>query len=156
MQQSLKHKTAIGVVWSAIERFASQGIQFLIGLVMARLLMPSDYGTIALLNVFLAICQTFIDSGFGLALMRKKDCSEKDFCTVFIFSLVVAGGCYGLLWLIAPWIAKFYNIPSLIIITRVVALNVVINALTNVPNAILSIALDFKKKAIIMYSGLTA
>lgn len=149
MQQSLKHKTATSVVWSAIERFASQGIQFLIGLVMARLLMPSDYGTIALLNVFLAICQTFIDSGFGLALIRKKDCSEKDFCTVFIFSIVVAGVCYGLLWLISPWIANFYNIPSLVIITRVVALNVIINALTNVPNAILSIALDFKKKAII-------
>lgn len=109
--------------------------------------MPSDYGTIALLNVFLAVCQTFIDSGFGLALMRKKDCTEQDFNTVFIFSTVVALFCYGVLWIIAPWIAKFYNQPILVPITQIVSLNVIINALANVPNARLSISLDFKKKA---------
>lgn len=146
---TLGHKATVGVVWSAVDRYASQGIQFLISLVMARLLMPSDYGTIALLNVFLAICQTFIDSGFGLALMRKKDCTEQDFNTVFIFSTVVALLCYGVLWVIAPWIAQFYNQPILVPITRIVSLNVIINALANVPNARLSISLDFKKKAFV-------
>lgn len=149
MQQSLKHKTTVGVVWSAVDRFAAQGIQFLIGLVMARLLMPSDYGTIALLNVFLAICQTFIDSGFGLALMRKKDCSEQDFSTVFIFSAIVSIVCYAILWVIAPLIARFYDLPILLAVTRVVSLNVIINALSNVPNAQLSISLDFRKKAFV-------
>lgn len=149
MAESLKQKTVSGVIWSAVDRYASQGIQFLISLVMARLLMPSDYGTIALLNVFLAICQTFIDSGFGLALMRKKDCTEQDFNTVFIFSTVVALLCYGVLWVTAPWIAQFYNQPILVPITRIVSLNVIINALANVPNARLSISLDFKKKAFV-------
>ena len=151
MQQSLGRQAKIGVIWSAVDRYASQGIQFLISLVMARLLMPSDYGTIALLNVFLAICQTFIDSGFGLALMRKKDCTEQDFNTVFIFSAVVALLCYGALWIIAPWIAQFYEQPILVPITRIVSLNVVINALANVPNARLSISLDFKKKAFVTF-----
>lgn len=149
MGQNLKEKTKTGVMWSGIERFASQGIQFLISIVIARILLPSDFGTIALLNVFLAICQTFIDSGFGLALMRKKKCSEDDFSTVFIFSVLVSIISYGILWSIAPWIADFYNIPILIEITRIVSLNVIINAISNVPNAILSISLDFKKKAII-------
>lgn len=146
---SLKDKTVKGVLWSAVDRYASQGILFLLSLVMARLLMPSDYGTIALLNVFLAICQTFIDSGFGLALMRKNDCTEQDFNTVFIFSTAVAVFCYGILWIIAPWIAQFYNQPILVSITRIVSLNVIINALANVPNARLSISLDFKKKAFV-------
>lgn len=149
MAKSLGNKAKSGVIWSAVDRYASQGVQFLIALVMARLLMPSDYGTIALLNVFLAICQTFIDSGFGLALMRKQDCTEKDFNTVFIFSVVVALFCYGILWIIAPCIAQFYEQPILVSITRVVSLNVVINALANVPNARLSISLDFKKKAFV-------
>ncbi|MDO4758022.1 MAG: lipopolysaccharide biosynthesis protein [Rikenellaceae bacterium] len=149
MAESLKQKTAKGVVWSAVDRFAAQGIQFLIGLVMARLLMPSDYGTIALLNVFLAICQTFIDSGFGLALMRKKDCSEQDFSTVFIFSAIVSIVCYAILWVIAPLIARFYDLPILVAVARVVSLNVIINALSNVPNAQLSISLDFRKKAFV-------
>lgn len=147
MKSSLGHKATIGVVWSAVDRYASQGIQFLISLVMARLLEPSDFGTIALLNVFLAICQTFIDSGFGLALMRKKDCTEQDFNTVFIFSTIVALLCYGVLWIIAPWIAKFYDQPILVPISRIVSLNVIINALANIPNSKLSISLDFKKKA---------
>ena len=149
MAKSLGHKAKSGIIWSAVDRYASQGIQFLISLVMARLLMPRDYGTIAFLNVFLAICQTFIDSGFGLALMRKQDCTEKDFNTVFIFSVVIALFCYGILWIIAPWISQFYDQPILLSITRVVSLNVVINALANVPNARLSISLDFKKKAFV-------
>lgn len=144
---SLKEKTFTGAIWSSIEKFSSYGIQFVFSILMARLLEPSDYGTIALLNVFFAICQTFIDSGFNLAIIRKQDRTEVDFSTVFIFSMVVAFFSYVILWLTAPCIANFYNLPELKIITRVVSLNLVISTLSSMHNAKLSISLDFKSKA---------
>ncbi len=146
---SLKKRTIQGVIWSGIEKLSSQGILFVINIIIARILLPSDFGTVALMNVFLAICQTFIDSGFGLALMRKKECTEEDFSTVLIFSIITATISYIILWIAAPWIAKFYNLPTLTTIARVVSLNIVVNALSNVPNAKLSILLDFRSKALI-------
>ena len=84
---SLKEKTVKGVFWSSVDRFSSQGIQFIFSILIARLLLPSDYGTVAMLNIFLAISQTFIDSGFGTALIRKIDRTEEDFSTVFYFNI---------------------------------------------------------------------
>ena len=83
MSESLKSKTVSGVLWSAIERFSLQGVQFIINILMARLLLPSDYGMIGMLAVFLQISQTFIDSGFSDALVQKKDRTETDLSTVF-------------------------------------------------------------------------
>lgn len=85
MSDSLKSKTVSGVLWSAIERFSLQGVQFIINVLMARLLLPSDYGMIGMLAVFLQISQTFIDSGFSDALVQKKDRTETDLSTVFLF-----------------------------------------------------------------------
>ena len=85
MSESLKSKTVSGVLWSAIERFSLQGVQFIINILMARLLLPSDYGMIGMLAVFLQISQTFIDSGFSDALVQKKDRTETDLSTVFYF-----------------------------------------------------------------------
>ena len=86
MSESLKSKTVSGVLWSAIERFSLQGVQFIINILMARLLLPSDYGMIGMLAVFLQISQTFIDSGFSDALVQKKDRTETDLSTVFYFN----------------------------------------------------------------------
>ncbi len=142
-------RTAKGIVWSVIDRFAGQGVQFIIGLVIARMVMPSDYGLIAMLTVFLAIAQTFVDSGFGSALVQKQDRSEVDYSTVFFFNAGVALLCYLLLFFTAPLIADFYHQPRLEMITRVAGLALVINSLGAVQLARLTIALDFKRIAIV-------
>lgn len=147
MGQSLKDKTVKGVVWSSIDRFTSQGISFVFSLLIARMLMPSDYGVIAMLGIFMAVSGCFIDSGFGTALVRKIDRTETDFSTVFYFNNVVAILFYGLLWLASPIIADFYDLPLLEDVTKVVGLNLIIGALGGIQNAKLSIAIDFKTRA---------
>ena len=113
------------------------------------MLLPEDYGVIAMLNIFLAVSQTFIDSGFGSALIRKIDRTETDFSTVFYFNIAVASVFYIILFCSAPAIANFYEIPLLESVTKVVALNLIINSLSGIHNAKLSIAIDFKSRATI-------
>lgn len=144
---SLKDKTVKGVLWSAIDRFSAQGIQFVFSILIARLLVPEDYGVIAMLGIFLAVSQTFIDSGFGTALIRKIDRTETDFSTVFYFNIIVAAVLYLILFFSAPAIARFYDTPLLEPVTRVIALNLIISSLSGIHNAKLSIAIDFKSKA---------
>ena len=144
---SLKEKTVKGVMWSSIDRFSTQGIQFVFSILIARLLLPSDYGAVAMLNIFLAISQTFIDSGFGTALIRKLDRTETDFCTVFYFNIVVGFFFYVVLWIASPYIAAFYEIPLLEDITKVLALTFVFSSFSGIQRAKLSIAIDFKTKA---------
>ena len=144
---SLKDKTVKGVIWSAVDRFSAQGIQFVFSILIARLLVPEDYGEIAMLNIFLAVSQTFIDSGFGTALIRKIDRTETDFSTVFYFNIAVAVFFYLGLFFAAPAIANFYNTPLLVPVTRVTAINLVIGSLSGIHNAKLSIAIDFKSRA---------
>ena len=90
MSNSLKKDTTKGVFWSLIERFGTQGVQFLVMLVMARLLSPNDYGVVGMLVVFVSIAQAFVDGGFSQALIRKKDRTEVDNSTVFYFNIVVS------------------------------------------------------------------
>ena len=144
---SLKDKTVKGVIWSAVDRFSAQGIQFVFSILIARLLVPEDYGVVAMLGIFMAVSQTFIDSGFGAALIRKVDRTEEDFSTVFYFNIVVATLFYFALFFAAPAIANFYNTPLLESITKVVALNLIIGSLSGIHNAKLSIAIDFKSRA---------
>ena len=118
MEQSLKDKTVKGVVWSSIDRFSTQGISFVFSILIARLLLPSDYGVIAMLGIFMAVSHCFIDSGFGTALVRKINRTETDFSTVFYFNNVVAVLFYGLLWLSSPYIAAFYDSPILEDVTK--------------------------------------
>ena len=144
MSQNLKQKAVKGVMWSAIERFSAQGVQFILGLILARLLTPEDYGLIGMLAIFLAISQTFIDSGFSSALIQKKGRDELDYSTSFYFNIVVGFFCYLILFFAAPLIAWFYDQPQLIELTRVVGLTLVINSLGVVQRAQLSIKVDFK------------
>ena len=144
---SLKEKTVKGVMWSSIDRFSTQGISFVFSILIARLLLPSDYGVIAMLGIFMAVSQCFIDSGFGTALIRKNDRTETDFCTVFYFNIVVACLFYGLLWIASPYIAQFYDMPLLETVTKVVGLNLIVGSLSGIQSAQLSIAIDFKSRA---------
>ena len=147
MSDSLKHQAVKGVMWSAVERFSVQGIQFILTIIIARLVLPSDYGLIAMLSIFLAIAQVFVDSGFSNALIQKKDRTETDFSTVFYFNIFISIVFYLLLYFSAPYIASFYNEPDLSPITRWIGLNIIISGFSIVQRAILTINVDFKKQA---------
>lgn len=146
---SLKSKTVKGIAWSAVERFSAQGIQFVFNILIARILMPEDYGVVAMLNIFLAVSQTFIDSGFANALIRKQDRTEADYSTVFWFNVGVSVFFCLLLWLTAPAIASFYKIPLLTKVTRILSVTLVVNALRAVHETRLSIEMDFRRRAVI-------
>lgn len=153
---SLKQKTFKGVIWSAVERFSTQGVQFLFGILLARLLTPDDYGMIAMLTIFMAVSQTFIDSGFGNALIRKTDRTEQDKATVFFFNIFMAAACYGIIFLAAPFVAKFYNMPELTSILRVLAISLIFQAFASIQRLNLTIELNFKMLAKISLSGALA
>lgn len=144
---TLKDKTVKGVIWSSIDRFTTQGISFVFSMLIARLLLPSDYGVVAMLGIFMAVAGCFVDSGFSTALIQKKDRTETDFNTVFYFNIVVACIFYGLLWLASPYIARFYDMPLLESVTKVVGLNLIVGSLAGIQSAQLSIAIDFRSRA---------
>ena len=153
MSDNLKIKTRKGLVWSVIERFATQGVQFLFGIILARLLSPEDYGTIAMPLVFLAIAQCFIDSGFSTALIRKPELTEADLSTAFYFNIGVGVICYLILFFSSPLIADFYNTPILADLLKVTALATLFNPLCAVQQALLTRKINFKTQAIISLSG---
>lgn len=147
MSENLKKDTTKGVFWSLIERFGTQGVQFLVMLVMARLLSPNDYGVVGMLVVFVAIAQAFVDGGFSQALIRKKDRTEVDNSTVFYFNIVVSVLIYLIFYLFAPCVSTFYNMPTLTPFMRVICLSIIINAFGVVQRALFNANIDFKAQA---------
>lgn len=137
-----------GMIWSFVERFSTQGVGFVVSIVIARLVAPEMYGLIALIQVFISIAQVFIDSGFGNALIQKRNRTEVDFHTVFIFNIVISIFLYIIFFLCAPLIANFYEEPKLTLLTRMVAITLLISSLSIVQRTKLTIQLDFKKQAI--------
>lgn len=144
MSRSLKSKTLHGLFWSFFERVGQQGIQFIISIILARLLLPEQFGLIAMLTIFMAIAQSFINSGFGQALIQKKNATHVDECSIFYFNILVGCLAAGLLCLAAPWIAAFYNQPILTPLTRVLSLNLIINSFGLVQITLLTRHIDFK------------
>lgn len=144
MAESLKHKTIIGTIWSSVDRFASAGINFVFGLGLARLLMPKEYGLIAMISIFMAISQSIIDSGFSNALIRKKNRTEEDNSTAFYFNIVAGLAMYAIMFLLAPFIAMFYNEPILTSIVRVMAVSLFFGSVSIVQQAMLTVKIDFK------------
>lgn len=149
MTEDLKKETAKGVAWSGIDKIANGGIQFLANIVLARMLTPKDFGLLAIIAIFVQISQTFIDSGFGNALIQKKDRSQTDYSTVFFFNLVLSFGFYVILFFCAPLIADFFDNEKLTSLTRVVGLNLIIGALVSVHKTRLTVQLRFKIQAVI-------
>ena len=133
-----------GLIWRWLERVGAQGVQFIVSLVLARLLAPEVFGTIALINVFISILEVFVDSGLGNSLIQKKEADDLDFSTVFYFNLFVCCVLYVCLYLAAPFIAVFYNMPELSLSIRVIGLILVISGVKNVQQAYVSRTMQFK------------
>ena len=144
MHSELKSKTIHAAGWSFIEAIGARLIQFVIGIILARLLLPEQYGFIGMLTIFFAVAQTFIDSGFGAALIQRKSITEKDTSSIFYFNILIGIITAGCLCGIAPWVADFYNQPVLSPLLRVMSLVMVINAFSLVQNILLTKAIDFK------------
>lgn len=143
-EQGLKKKTIKGVAWSAVDNVSSHAVTFIVGIILARLLSPEDYGLIGIIGIFTAICNCFINAGLASALIRKKDATEDDFNTVFICNLVVSIFLYLVLFLCAPYIADFFERQELTSLIRVSSLGLIIGALAMVQRTILTKRIDFK------------
>ncbi|MFB6320151.1 lipopolysaccharide biosynthesis protein [Saccharicrinis sp. FJH54] len=141
---SLKTKTVNGLTWSAIDSFSSSGMRFIIGVIIARILAPSDYGLIGMIAIFLGLSEVFIGAGFGVALIRKTDRTEDDISTVFYFNIVASIIIYVGIYVAAPSIANFYDTPQLLKITRVVSLGIIIGAFGTIQRTLLTIKINFK------------
>lgn len=131
--------------WRLAERFGAQGVALVVSIILARLLVPEVYGTIALVTVFTQILNVFVDSGFGNALIQKKDADDLDFSTVFYFNIAVCLLLYAGVFLAAPWIARFYNDLALTPVVRVLSLTLIISGVKNVQQAYVSRTMQFKR-----------
>lgn len=145
----LKQKTIKGVSWSFVEQILTRGVNFVIGIVLARMLSPTDYGLVGMMGIFLAISQLFIDGGLTSALIRTKNPSDKDFSTVYIINLTLSVVFYFLLFFCAPVVADFYDQPPLKPLMRVVSLILIIGSVASVHGTLLTIRVDFKTKSYI-------
>lgn len=144
MADSLKSKTLHGLFWSLLESIGTGGVQFIIGIMLARLLFPKDFGLIGMLTIFIAVAESLIDSGFQAALIQKRDPTPTDTSSIFYFNILIGVVAAGLLCLVAPWIAAFYHQPILTPLTRVLSLTLVINSFGSIQNTILMKQIDFK------------
>ena len=145
MEHKLKGKAISSLLWRFLERCGAQGVTFLVTIVLARLLAPEIYGVMALVTVFTAILQVFVDSGLGNALIQKKDADDLDFSSVFFFNLVMCIALYLLLFFCAPLIATFYHNPELTAVIRVLGITLLIAGVKNVQQAFVSRKLQFKQ-----------
>ncbi len=141
---SLKKKSILAIIWSGADLLLRQGFQFVVAIILARILSPEQFGTIALLYLFTGIASTFVDCGFSAALIQRKDTNIVDESTVFWFNLLMGLVMTLFLWCIAPWITKFYQIEELLVITRFLAFTIIINALGSVHNILFVKKLNFK------------
>ena len=153
MAENLRQKTVSGAMWSVIHKFSSVLMNFVSGVVLARLLTPSDYGVIGMLTIFLAISNTFIDGGFGSALIQKKRPTDIDYSTILYWNVGLSIFLYLILYFCAPYIAKFYDLPLLRDVLRVLGITLIINAARIVQHNQLRKRLDFKRVAIINLSS---
>ena len=150
---SLKQKTVNGVVWSSVQRFGTMAITFASNIVLARLLSPDDYGCIAMLMIFISLANTFIDGGFGSALIQKKEPTDKDYSTILYWNIALSLLLYAVLFLCAPLVAQFYRMPLLTKVLRVQGVVLSFNALSIVQQNQLKKQLQFKKLSIVYVSA---
>lgn len=141
---SLKHKAINAVVWSGVERLSVQVIRFAIGVILARLLMPAEFGLIGMLGIFLAVSGVFVNCGLGEGLIQKQNTTRQDESTVFYVNVLFGALVALALYLVAPWVAQFYRQPILTSLTRLMALDVFIGSLGLVQTMLLTKEIDFK------------
>ena len=156
MAESLKQKTVKGLGWSALDNAARYGMQFFIGIVLARLLSPDDYGLLGLTGIFTVVCTTLVNGGFSTALIRKKDASEDDFNTAFICNFGMSLLLYTVIYVCAPLIANFFEREELVSLVRVSSLGLIIGGLSMVQMARLTKKIDFKTQTKITIAATAA
>lgn len=149
MADSLGHKAVTGAIWAAIDRVGGMILQFMVNLILARLLTPSDFGTVGMLTIFIAVSMTLVDGGFASALIQRKESDQTDFSTIFYWNFGVSVFFYGIIFIISPLVAGFYRMPILCEILKVLGLLIVLNAIISVQVAKLQKTIQFKRLAIV-------
>lgn len=153
----VKERAVNGLIWSFIDNFSSQIITFIIGIILARLLGPEEFGLVGMITIFIAISETIINSGFSPALIQKQDCTERDYSTVFFYNLIAGLFFFLLLFFIAPLISNFFKEPQLLLIVRVLAVVLLISPLTIIQQTILIKRIDFRLQTrISIIAGITS
>lgn len=148
-ERSITKKTTDGLIWSGLQKLVSRGLQFIFSILIARILLPEDYGIVAIANLFIALSDILVDSGFSKALIRKNDKTELDYNTVFWFNLTVSCLLYALLFFLAPIIGRWYHASSILVpVIRIISLSLIINAICGIQSLHLVIEMNFKKLAI--------
>lgn len=145
-EESIKKQTVRGVGWSFADSMLGQGITFVVGLVLARLLSPDEYGLIGIITIFITVFNSIVDSGFSNALIRKNNATDKDYNTMFLVNMGISIILFVLMFLCAPLIASFFKRPELTSLCRAMSVVVILNALSVVQNTVLTKKLDFKTK----------
>ena len=140
-----KSKVFSGVIWTVLERFSASGISFIVSIVLARVLMPDDYGLVAMVMIFIVLADVFINSGFNTALIQKRDADELDFSTMFWCSMAISLVIYATLFLCAPAVAAFYGQPALVLLLQVFALRIPLAVPNSIQHAYVSRNMIFKK-----------
>ena len=149
MDTVLKQKTISSILWSLVQRFGVMIISFCANLVLARLLTPDDYGVIGMLLIFISVSNTFIDGGFGAALIQKKEPTQEDYSTIFFWNIFISVILTSILYISSPLISEFYRLPLLSDVLKVMGTVLVINAFSVVQTNILQKKFEFKKLATI-------
>lgn len=144
-EENLKSKTISGLIWRFLERCGAQGVNFIVQIILARLIAPELFGTIALVTVFTAILQIFVDSGMGNALIQKKDADDLDFSSVFYFNMAICIVLYIGMYVASPYIASFYGDNELVSVIRVMSLVLIISSVKNIQQAYVARTMQFKK-----------
>lgn len=147
MAQSVRSQLLHGVAWNFIEKILIRGASFFIGIILARLLSPSDYGLIGMLAVFISISNVFIEGGLAKALIQRQDCQDIDFSTAFVANVGMSLVIYLIMFISAPWMADFYDEPILIDLTRILSLNFILGSFNIVQRAKMMAKVDFKSLA---------
>jgi O-antigen/teichoic acid export membrane protein len=153
MSQQLGERSLAAVGWAVVDKFSSSVLSFVVTILLARLLSPEDFGVVAMVMIFFDFSAVLVESGFSTALIREKTISEADKSTTFLFNLAVAVALYGVLFIAAPYIGRFFGQPVLTVIVRVMGLSLIVNALSLVQHTVLIQQIDFKKQAIVRLVG---
>jgi O-antigen/teichoic acid export membrane protein len=148
-EKTLRQQTVSGMVWSSVQRFGAMGISFTANIVFARLLSPQDFGSIGILMVLIAISNIFVDAGFGAALIQKKNPTNNDYSTIFYLNLLISVALYVVLYFCAPGISRFYNIPALCDLLRVLGIILFFNSFSVIQDNQLRKQLNFKKLSVV-------
>ncbi len=144
-KDSLKKSVLSNLIWKFGERIGAQCVSFIVSIVLARLLLPADYGLVTMVTIFITIANVFVSNGFGESLVQKQDADNVDFSTIFYFEIVFSFGIYVILFIAAPYIADFYNEPVLCNVLRVFALRVPLAGINSVQQAYVKKKMIFKK-----------